>query len=225
MNGNILARVVESDDMPKVVDIRGLLPWHPKRRWAKRSRVDKIVLHTTASDNQDPFKTNAYHIRPGKQNHISRRGCPHIAYHDFITKNGTVYRCNSYDDWTWHAGIWNRHSIGIVMAFRGQDGNPPPEPQYKAAMERCTQLCLWFHILPKNVKGHREAPGIVIYLGHGRKKYRKTCPGMGVDLDEVRHEITLRLQRKLSAEGLYLGKVDGIFGPKSREALSRFRIR
>jgi peptidoglycan hydrolase-like protein with peptidoglycan-binding domain len=38
----------------------------------------------------------------------------------------------------------------------------------------------------------------------------------------MRHELTGRLQRRLAAEGLYNGKIDYSFGPKSIAALKAF---
>lgn len=204
------------------VDIRRTIPKHPTRRWKKREAVDTIVVHTTASDNQDPNHTAQYHITPGPQNHISTKGSPGLCYHDFITKEGVVYHCNNYEDWTWHAGAYNKRSIGVVMAFRGQDGNPPCSRQMIALEEHLTILCLYIKIVPRNVIGHREIPGMWKLLGNGSKKYKKTCPGMGVSLDRLRQAVTLRLQRRLSAEGLYNGRIDGIWGPKSQAALESF---
>jgi N-acetyl-anhydromuramyl-L-alanine amidase AmpD len=203
-------------------DLRGKLPVHPTRRWAKRNGVDTIVLHTTASDNQDPAKTALYHITPGKDNHISTKGCPAICYHDFITKTGTVFRCNNYRDWVWHAGLYNKRSIGVVMAFRGQDGHAPEAAQLKAAEEHITTLCLYLHVSPKRVIGHRECSGMFTILGNGSKRYRKTCPGMGVNLDMFRSTVASRMQRILTEKGLYDGLIDGIFGPKSTAALKMY---
>lgn len=207
----------------KLIDIRARLPRHKTRKWKTRNKADTIVVHTTASDNQDPFKTNAYHIKAGEQNHISKEGCPRICYHDYVTKDGTVYHCNNYTDWTWHAGLYNKRSIGVVMAFRGQDNDKPEPNQYLALIEHLVILCLYLKILPKRVIGHREIPGMWTLLGNGSKKYKKTCPGMSVDMDALRAEITTRLQRRLAAEGLYDGKIDGNFGCLSCAALAAFK--
>jgi len=78
----------------KIVDITDKLPVHKTKRWKRRTKINRIVVHTTSSDNQDPFKTARYHI--SAPNHISKTGCPTICYHDFITKAALVYRCNDY---------------------------------------------------------------------------------------------------------------------------------
>jgi N-acetyl-anhydromuramyl-L-alanine amidase AmpD len=107
------------------------------------------------------------------------------------------------------------------MAFRGQD-EAPTDIQYKTLIEHCVTLCLYMKILPKNVIGHREVPGMCIILGNGSKKYKKECPGMKIDLDKMRNEISCRLQRRLWSEELYNGKIDGIFGIESINALKAF---
>ena len=207
----------------QVVDIRRSLPKHPTRKWKKRPTPTRIVVHTTASENQDPNKTAQYHIHAGKTNHISTLGCPGLVYHDFITRAGIIYHCNNYEDWTWHAGLYNKSSVGVVMAFAGQTNGVVYSPeQFEALMKHLVILCLYMKILPKNVIGHREVPGMFTILGKGSVIYKKSCPGYSVDLVKMRAELTLRLQRRLAAEGLYTGKIDGIFGKMSQDALSRF---
>lgn len=205
------------------VDFRDKIPRHPTRKWKKRLSADTIIIHTTASDQQNPSVVARYHITPGPQNHISSKGCPSIAYHDFIDKFGTVYHCNDYDDWTWHARIYNKRSIGVVMAFRGQDHGLPYPDQYDALLKHTTKLCLFLHILPERVIGHREVPGMYMILGNGSIRYKKECPGLAVNMNKVRDEITRRLQRRLASLSLYTGKIDGLFGPKSKAALLSFK--
>jgi N-acetyl-anhydromuramyl-L-alanine amidase AmpD len=206
-----------------LVDIRKTIPRHPTRKWKTRTNVTHVVVHTTGSSNQDPAKTAAYHISVGKQNHISALGCPGLAYADFITKDGTVYHCNSYTDITWHASLYNSRSIGVVMAFEGQNGDMPLPPQYEALLSHLVILCLYIGILPQNIIGHREVPGMMTILGNGSKRYRKSCPGMAIDLDLMRKQIATRLQERLKEEACYSGEIDGIFGPKSQTALKTFR--
>ena len=203
----------------KVVDIRSTIPRHPTRQWRKRQKIKRIVVHCTASNNQDPDRTAHYHVTPGPWNRISKRGCPSIAYHDFITQQGTIYRCNDYTDWTWHAGLWNRTSIGVALAYRGQDGQIPCAAQFHALITHLVTLCLDKKILPSMVRGHREAPWMMVKLGRGSTRYKTVCPGMGIDLPALRATVTRYMQRRLLAEGLYTGKIDGIFGRLSRQAL------
>jgi len=197
-----------------------LLPKHPTRIWKKRGKPTRIVVHCTASSNQNPYKTARYHITPG--NHLSKKGAPGLAYHDFITDIGVVYHCNYYEDRCWHAGAYNKSSIGVTMAFKGHLGDSPTADQMDALEQHLTRLCLYYRILPKNIIGHREVPGMWSILGNGSRKYKKTCPGMAVNLERLRNELTKRMQRKLAAEGLYTGGIDGLFGKKSKKALNAY---
>lgn len=205
----------------KLVDIRKTIPKHPTRKWKHRTQVDTIVVHCTAGSQQDPTKTALFHIRPGPQNNLSKRGAPGLAYHDFVCENGVIFHCNNYQDSTWHARSYNSRSIGVVMAYRGAD-DPPPDAQLKALCKHITTLCLYIKIDPKRVLGHRELPWMSTLLGNGSIRYKKACPGMAVDMDEVRDMIIRGLQKRLRDEDLYHGAIDGAFGPLSRKALANF---
>lgn len=201
--------------MPKIIDIRKTIPKHPTKRYKKRSVIKKIVVHCTASNNQDPEKTARYHVE-----HL---GWPGLGYHDFITDKGIVFHCNSYDRQTYHARSWNSTSVGIVIAYKGEQ-EPPSEKQMKSLEEQLTRLCLFMTVSPKMIVGHREAPWVTQVLGNGSIRYKKTCPGMAIDLDRLRKQVALRLQRKLAAEMLYNHRlIDGIWGPRSQQALIDFK--
>jgi N-acetyl-anhydromuramyl-L-alanine amidase AmpD len=159
------------------------------------------------------------HIKPGPQNHISQKGCPSIAYHDFIDSSGTIFRCNNYSDITWHAGLYNSSSIGIVMAFKGQDNIFPAKEQWDAMIDHVVDLALTFRILPPSIIGHREVPGMAIHLGNGSVRYRKVCPGMVIDLKDMRKLITKKIQEKLYGKALYFGVQDGTFGPVTKAGI------
>lgn len=203
-------------------DIRRTIPKHPTRKWKYRASADTIVVHCTAGSQQDPNKVAANHIQPGPQNHLSSKGAPGIAYHDFVRDDGVIFHCNSYNDSTWHARSYNDRSIGIVMAYRGLDDVPPPDVQLLALCKHLVTLCFYIKILPKRVLGHRELPWMSTLLGNGSIRYKKACPGMAVDMDKLRDMVTRGLQKRLKDEGLYGGAIDGIFGPKSQAALRDF---
>ena len=205
------------------VDIRSEMPRHPTRKWDRRKLIKYIVVHTTASSNQDPKKTARYHITPGPQNHVSQAGCPGLCYHDYINKDGIIFHCNEYRDKTWHAGLYNAKSIGVVMAFEGQKpGMLPSDAQWNALLEHLVKLCLFFKLLPQDIIGHREVPGMYTIVGKGSKKYKTVCPGLAIDLDNLRYLITCRLQTFLAAQELYTGSIDGKFGKLSQAALNNY---
>jgi hypothetical protein len=74
---------------------------------------------------------NNYHIKPGKQNHISPNGAPHICYHYGIDGDGVVNHMNHLSATTWHAKGQNTSSIGILLvgdydgpSYKGKDTKP-----------------------------------------------------------------------------------------------------
>jgi hypothetical protein len=84
------------------------------------------------------------------------------------------------------------------------------------------KLCEQFSIGPNKIYGHREVPGMYVLLGNGSRRYRKTCPGMGVDMKRVRSIISVILQVRMQKQKLYSGKIDGIWGRKSRKAFKKY---
>ena len=209
------------DKIRNIKDIRNELPWHPTRRWKTRDpgSIKRIVVHTTGSSNQDPFKTNNYHIHP---NHISKEGCPKICYANFTNQDGLIYLCNDYTDITWHCGLWNSSSIGLVMAFKGQiDTEKPTDKQYLSMVYQCSKLCTEFNIHPHNVIGHREVPGMYTILGNGSKKYKKSCPGMAISLPFLRKNVIITLQSQMTLNGLYTAKIDGLWGKLSAKGFKQ----
>ena len=199
----------------KVVDIRKTIPRHKTKKYSTRTKIKRLVVHATASNNQDPNKTALWHVN-GKD-------WPGLAYHDTIDKDGVIYHCNSYDLSTYHAKSWNATSVGIALAYKGES-LPPPVAQMDALERHLTRLCLFFKILPRFIKGHREAPWMSQVLGNGSVSFRKECPGLQIDLDKLRLNVTKRLQRRLAAECLYKGPIDGLFGKNSQKALYAFEI-
>ena len=208
----------------RLIDIRKTIPKHPTRKWKRRGLADTIVVHCTAGSQQDPNATAKYHIRPGPQNRLSKRGAPGLAYHDYVTDEGIVFHCNNYNDSTWHARSYNSRSIGVTMAYRALDTVPPTVNQLIALCKHIVTLCLYIKIQPKRVLGHRELPWMSTILGNGSVRYKKSCPGMAVDMDDLRDTVTRGLQRRLQDEGLYHGAIDGAFGPLSQAALRDFKV-
>jgi hypothetical protein len=201
-------------------DIRSKLPWHPKKRWVKREfpgKVKNIVVHTTASSNQDPFITNDYHITPAETNHICKSGAPRLCYHDFVSLYDgkiVVQRCNEYTDSTWHAGLLNKRSIGVVLAYRGQDDAPAPAELLYVAYEHVARLCLLTGLTPDCVVGHREVPWLLRRLGMGSKQYYTICPGKHLNCDEMRSSITMIYETIMhnTPTFSYIGTGGALFG-------------
>jgi len=216
-----------------VYDIVDTLPKNPNRSIPKRnlSKVKWLVVHCTAGSSQSPLSYAKYHISP---NHISSRGCPTICYHDMIDKDGNLYRTARYDWYTMHVGSWNTSSIGISLMYNPSDpisgiDNGSSEPTEKALttlVSQLSNLCLIMKFIPEQViRGHREMQGTGWIWKGNNKSLLKTCPGLAINLDEIRKRTTKYLQLILKLEGLYKGRIDGIFGSKSIAALSAFNYR
>jgi len=110
----------------KIQDYTIELPWHDTRMWNTRSIYDitHIVFHqpVTIATVQG---INKYMITPAEDNHISKRGCPHIPYHLWIDYD-EVYLCNPFTHVTWQTKGLNFKSIGISVrgdfSGKGHDG-------------------------------------------------------------------------------------------------------
>ena len=209
----------------KLIDIVDSLPRNPKKDVKTRhlEEIKSIVVHTT-DDDCTPQALAKYDIGP---NHISPTGCPTITYHEMVMDDGTVYLTLGYDEIGWHTGFINGAAIGIAMVYKctnskGKDEFPPFEKQLVSCEERCGNLCLEFCITPQNIFGHREIEGTGWNWVDGKKVLRKTCPGLKVDLDLFRQDVTKWLQMVLQDEGLYDGEIDGDFGPLSKQALQNY---
>jgi|APSaa5957512622_1039677.scaffolds.fasta_scaffold00250_10 hypothetical protein len=156
-------------------DVRKELPWHETRKWAKRSlsRIDKIIVHQ-ALCTTSAKSINKYHITPAENNHLSKDGAPHIAYHYAIDFNGDALFCNSHTDVTWHCKGKNTSSLGIVVCgdfdYPGQTkvSEAPSKKQMKNLKKLLNYLKKEFNLKDQDVYGHCDfgkpsCPGIAIY--------------------------------------------------------------
>jgi hypothetical protein len=211
----------------EMIDLSRDLARHPNKvyRQRKLSRIKRIVVHTT--DWGASAKTIAeYDIKP---NHISETGCPAITYHELIGISGNPYKTLDYEEVSWHAGMWNLGSVAIALAYKcsnkkGEDVYKPKRKLMTALHVRCGEMCLDFGLTPDKVIGHRELKGTGWFIFKGSRRLRKTCPGINVDLELMRKNIARYMQIVLGTNGFYTEAIDGIFGTKSKEALTSYRI-
>lgn len=206
-------------------DLVSQLPLNSKKKPKVRplSSIKQIIVHTTDWDIA-PLELAKYDIGP---NHIDSTGCPSITYHYLIEKDGTVSR-TAKEEWvTWHAGGHNSNSLSIALVYKTdpafESGKGPYKVNFTPTQEMLialddllVDLCKKFRIPPTEIYGHRELIGTGFILFKGHKRLRKTCPGMSVDLDELRETIILRLQQEMLDHGFYKGIVDGHWGNKSK---------
>lgn len=208
----------------EIQDLRSQIIWHPDTNYRYKARplssINKIVLH--CDDAGSTIQAiNRYDIGP---NHISDRGCPSFTYHYFVDKSGIVSYCMD-DKWcTWHAGDHNWVSLGVCMSYKATNATlPPPTIQLEATTQLLASLCLKHYIDPDNVLGHRELIGTGYNIINGIKKLRKECPGLLTSMSIIRYNTAKIVQAELARLGLYLGIIDGSFGPKSETALAQYK--
>lgn len=217
----------------KITDLVSVLPTNPKQKIKIRSTssIKRLIIHTTDWD-IEPRELALYDIAP---NHISSSGCPSITYHFHIGKSGEVSRTADPTWVTWHAGGHNSDSLSICLAYKTDPAYEtgkalvapanrlPTMAQLNSLAELIVQLCIEFKIPPANVLGHRELIGTGFIFLKGHKALRKTCPGMSIDLNDLRTVLTKTLQENMKAKGLYLGTIDGKWGPKSEAAFKSLK--
>lgn len=220
------------------VDLRKKLPWHPKKKWRKRSEKDIIAVcfHQTFGGD-DPKKTNEYHIGP---NHISETGCPHICYTYYVNKQGTVYLCNDHTDVPWsqnaddrkgHPGDENRHCISVVFGMREESlasrGRGGPTKRQILAFKRVWRYLKHRYGLENNAifghyhfgKGACPGPSLSAEIEAIRAQYDGKQLKTGKQWQRALHNCDIKFGTK------DYGKIDGNWGPKSKRALVAYQRR
>lgn len=235
------------------VDIADTLKKHPTKKYKTRDldKVNRVVIHCLDRDwtvdqlvNYDVDGKLTYWktldkvnvmgqpiiIKTTEYNHISRNGLPGITYHELIDKAGIHYHTLPHYEVSWHAAGYNRSSVAIGLMYRvtdtetKRDTQAPSEQMVRKLYKVAAFLCLQYYLTPDRVVGHRELKGTgFIESATGRKRLLKTCPGLKLDLDEVRYTVSGYMQLVLKEHGFYDGIIDCDFGPKSKKALKDFK--
>lgn len=210
---------------------------HAERKW-KRRRLDEIqglVVHQTQGGD-DVDALGRYHtgaMYPKYPMHIGDgKGLPGIAYTLFVDKRGEVTLCNDLESITWshgdksRPGDENRMFMSVCFGgrFKAEGWDHGDEEPTKAQQD---VLCTLWEVT-------REAFGLTNLDLYGHCDFGKpTCPGDTLkglvrgynrlvqhDLDRPESR-----QQALSDLGFSLGKVDGVWGAKSRHALAQYHRR
>jgi len=218
--------------MLKITDLTDSLPLHPTKEANRQESIKRIVVHTTDWIISE-LELAKYDINP---NHISSTGCPTITYHYTVRQNGEVNYCVPHKKVTWHAGPWNPNSLAVALVYKtdpeeekyivknkhpsGKDLglNTPTPDALKTLHNLLVYLCLKEAVQPTEIWGHRELKGTGWTLEKGSKSLRKTCPGMTVSLEDFRVKVAWSVQLFLKNKKFYEGKIDGLWGNKSKAA-------
>lgn len=157
-NGNNSIRLIDAvDDLPR----------HPSKRYKSRSlsQIRYIVIHHSAGDNQGPELIARFH---STSDHLQKGGAPGIAYHFYITEDGTVYKTNRLETISWHVSNNNTASVGICMS--GNLNNHPPTEAQKRSVS----------MIAKRLK--QTLPNQVEIKRHGFFK-STSCPGKFLNME------------------------------------------
>lgn len=138
------------------------------------AKIKKIIVHQSLTSGTLEGINN-YHITPGKGNHISSKGAPHICYHYAIKPDGTVYLCNQHSSLVWHTKGQNTAGLGIVLLgnFSGPTYNGTDKPT-DAQIQNTKRLIDFLlksediNIEPTEIYGHSDfgkenCPGTIAY--------------------------------------------------------------
>jgi hypothetical protein len=115
-----------------------------------------------------------------------------VCAHYTIGKKGRIVQMAREDQRAWHAGesIWrgvpdvNDFAIGIELVNKNDGVDPYPKAQYETCVRLCKNLVRQYGIEIENIMGHLD----ISLTG-------KTDPA-GLDLDQLRRDITAALKRR-----------------------------
>jgi hypothetical protein len=224
-----------------ITDYRGKHKKRTTRNWKRREHEDihGVVFHQTGGG--DSVRGLAkYHMGP---NHISRDGLPGIAYTLFVNKAGQVYLCNDIEDVTWSQGDRSQpgdeNKMFLSVCFGGKfypwpgtkketlEAQPTPE-QMAVARKLWAFLMEGFKLTELDLYGHYD-------FG------KEACPGdrLADFIEDVNDEFDWRAiesdgrpfdltlvedqQAALELVGYDPGKVDGLWGKKTRQAMQEYQ--
>lgn len=219
---------------PAITDMRGQLPRHVTIAWRKRklSELEGMVWHQSLSAGSADALAR-YHVNP---NHIARTGLPGISYTFFVEPGGEILLCNSLEDTTYSQGDRTKPGDENRIYLAGCFGGNFDAPGYRGSMVPTVEqlhggLTLW--------RACRSAFGFDNDELYGHYHFGKsTCPGTTLSrlIDAIRDDETGAVegsgpdfstiasrQFRLKQLNFYAGKIDGIWGLKSRAALTRYQ--
>ncbi len=148
--------------------------------------VDWVVVHTAGAYDFKSRRVVYQSSETIRQYHKQHNGWHDIGYHWVIEQDGRLMLGRTEETIGAHVGGWNERSIGICVTGHG-DFEPFLPAQLAALVRLCARICEERTLPGGRVIGHREAPD------HGAPPTAKTCPGLLVDMNEIRRLVTDRL--------------------------------
>jgi N-acetylmuramoyl-L-alanine amidase len=149
--------------------------------------IDYIVVHTAGAYDWKRKKVVHQSVAVIRDYHITHNGWRNIGYHRYIEEDGASQPGRRDDEVGSHAGGFNQNTLGVCVSGHGDIEAFNPR-QLNALVQQCASWCRTYHLTADKVIGHRET------AYHGGPPVTKTCPGLKVDMDEVRRLVADRLK-------------------------------
>ena len=149
-------------------------------------RIDWLVVHTAGAYDFDAKQVVYQSTQAIREYHKQHNGWRDIGYHWLIEEDGFARPGRPEHEQGAHVGGWNEHTLGICVAGAG-DFAPFLPAQLASLVRLCALKCKEHRLTGIRVIGHREAPK------HGAPPTPKTCPGVKVDMNEIRRLVADRL--------------------------------
>jgi hypothetical protein len=219
---------IREDDLKRVVFAGGELVdftaetfHYAEAKFNFRSTQDliRVVMHCTDAKGWSPDRLAKFFVE--------ERNFPICGYSYYVCKDH-IYHMVGDSIITYHAKGYNTNSIGFAIDSEPDMDIPLHIPLdlgiYWNAVGLSAYLMLRYQII--KLVGHRELWGTGWFLdGHKSRELVKTCPGMNIDLDQFRKDVTVEIQKTINT---VLGKgtllEDGILGPITQSTIQSFRV-
>ncbi len=139
------------------------------------------------------------------------RGRAGIGYHFVVRRSGRVEAGRDLSLAGAHIEGCNTRSIGICCEGHG-DHEPHDPAQRASLLDLCRTLISRFDLSADRVLGHREVNGLIdLDLVGDHYRTSTTCPGLAVDMDEIRATLAASMDQEMSVD---FAPVTGDYGSR-----------
>lgn len=149
--------------------------------------IEYLVVHTAGAYDAKRKRVVHQSVETIREYHMRHNDWRDNGYHRYIEVDGAIMQGRPDEQPGAHAGGFNHHSLGICVSGHGdfEDFN---DDQMRALVTQLTRWCREHHLGAERCIGHRET------TEHGGPVVNKTCPGILVDMDQVRALVGDRLE-------------------------------
>lgn len=193
----------------------------------RHANIKRLVLHCTDAHDWSPERLGSFFV--------FERNFPICGYHYYVREEA-VYRMVSENVITYHCAPYNTSSIGVAIDYNATKDEqlrvPLNQTIYDNAVMVFVYLCFALGIEPVEkglvgqIVGHRELPITGWFMGADNAKHlRKTCPGMAINMNKFRFDVTRGIQKAMNNYLSVNLVVDGVFGPKTQHMFTSANYR